>query len=66
MRVFYHKLVTENTISCRSNKFIIFAEYLNRTLNDYLCALRSNPTFMLDLDEIIYVLKQTSKCAIIL
>ena len=34
---------------------------MNRTLADYLCALRSSPNFVLTIDEVIYVLKHVAK-----
>ena len=45
---------------------IIYAEYINRTLADYLCALRSSPTFVLTVEEVIYVLKHLAKGCIAL
>ena len=66
MKIFHHKITKQNTISCQNNKIIIYAEYLNRNLHDYLCALRSNSLFSLHIEEILYLLKQTTKSAILL
>ena len=45
---------------------IIYGEYINRTLSDYLCALRSSPTFIFTIDEMIYVLRHVAKACIAL
>jgi hypothetical protein len=39
---------------------------MNRSIYDYLCALRTNPKFVFEVNEIIYVLRNVSKSCIAL
>ncbi len=39
---------------------------MNRSIFDYLCALRTNPKFIFEVNEIIYVLRNVAKSCITL
>lgn len=58
--------MTPAKIECRNRRLLIYAEYMNRSVFDYLCALRSNPKFVFEVHEIIYVLRNVSQACIAL
>lgn len=66
LRVYHYKIAPQNRVECKENRMLIFAEYINRTLADYLCALRSSPNFVLTVQEVIYVLKHVAKGCLVL
>lgn len=65
LRIYYFKIV-EPKNGCGTKRVLIYTEYMNRSLFDYLCALRSNPKFSLDVSEIVYVIRNVVKSCIAL
>lgn len=47
LRVYFYKVVHASKTECRENHLLVYAEYLNRNLKEYLAALRTNPNFVL-------------------
>lgn len=45
LRVYYYKFLEGNSIRCGETQVLIYAEYFNRTLKDYLAALRKRRNF---------------------
>ena len=50
LRIYHYRLLDPHKIECRNKRLLIYAEYINRSVYDYLCALRSNPKFIFEVN----------------